>query len=568
MPKITINGKELEFKPGQTVIEVAAENEIPVPHFCWHPKLSVSGNCRMCLVEIEKMPKLAIACATLAADGMNVNVDTEKAVKARNAVMEFMLINHPLDCPICDEAGECKLQDYAYRYSRGESRFEEEKQHNKKRVELGPFVMFDAERCISCSRCIRFCDEIAGENQLTFTKRGDRVTISTFPGESLDNPYSLNVTDICPVGALTNKDFRFKARVWEMSKTNSICTGCAQGCNDEVWVRNNLILRLTPRLNEEVNSYWMCDHGRLNSFKHVNQDRVDGVFIRKEGQLVKSIFEEAVSETVSRLKSFKSQEIGFIGSAFSTLEENYIFAKFVKNTFSSRNLDFARHIVPGSGDNLLMKDDRTPNAKGAELAGIMPSSGALDFEGIFSAIASSKIKALYCLGDDLADLSPEHERLLGQLDLLIVHSVNFNKTTALADIVFGSSSFAEKNGTMINAQGRIQRLRPAVETLESDRSLDGMQMSRLDKFGTDFDKWAKKNKIDSHSDWKIVSAIASAMNTKIKYNMAEDIFAEMAQNIEALYGLDYDIIGETGVQLKLTNVSMSVKKNKLKAERS
>ncbi|HEX2983570.1 MAG TPA: 2Fe-2S iron-sulfur cluster-binding protein, partial [Ignavibacteriales bacterium] len=219
MPKITINGKELEFKQGQTVIQVAAENNIDVPHFCWHPSLSVSGNCRMCLVEIEKMPKLAIACATLAADGMNVHVNSEKSVLARNAVMEFLLINHPLDCPICDEAGECKLQEYAFKHSRGESRFDEEKVHKDKRVELGPNVMFDAERCISCSRCIRFCEEIAEENELTFVKRGDRVTITTFPGEQLDNPYSMNVTDICPVGALTNRDFRFKARVWEMSFT-------------------------------------------------------------------------------------------------------------------------------------------------------------------------------------------------------------------------------------------------------------------------------------------------------------------------------------------------------------
>ncbi|MGE5354172.1 MAG: 2Fe-2S iron-sulfur cluster-binding protein, partial [Acidobacteriota bacterium] len=194
MPKITINGKEIEFKAGQTVIEVATKNGITVPHFCWHPALSVSGNCRMCLVEIEKMPKLAIACSTLAADGMVVNVDSDKAISARNAVMEFMLINHPLDCPVCDKAGECKLQDYAYKYGSGESRFEEEKSHNKKRVELGPFVMFDAERCVSCSRCIRFCDEIAGDKELTFTKRGDRVTVSTYPGESLDNPYSLNTT--------------------------------------------------------------------------------------------------------------------------------------------------------------------------------------------------------------------------------------------------------------------------------------------------------------------------------------------------------------------------------------
>ena len=236
-----------------------------------------------------------IACSTLAAEGMVVHSESEKALAARNAVMEFLLINHPLDCPICDEAGECKLQDYAYAHSVGESRFTEEKTHKDKRVPLGPYVMFDAERCISCSRCIRFCDEIAKDPELTFVKRGDRVTIVTYPGEQMDNPYSLNTTDICPVGALTNSDFRFRARVWDMSSTNSICTGCSRGCNSEIWVRNNEVLRLTPRYNEEVNSYWMCDHGRINTFKFINsEDRVDGPHLRREGTLIKVAWAEAL----------------------------------------------------------------------------------------------------------------------------------------------------------------------------------------------------------------------------------------------------------------------------------
>lgn len=230
MPNINLDGKIIEFKPGQTIIEAARDHGIEIPHFCWHPELSVSGNCRICLVEVEKMPKLVIACSTLASEGMIVHTKNEKVIAAQNAVMEFLLINHPLDCPICDEAGECKLQDYAYKYSVGESRFVEEKVHKDKRVPLGPRVMFDGERCISCSRCIRFCDEIAKDPELTFTKRGDRVTIVTYPGEEMDNPYSMNTIDICPVGALTSRDFRFKARVWDMSSTNSICIGCSRGC--------------------------------------------------------------------------------------------------------------------------------------------------------------------------------------------------------------------------------------------------------------------------------------------------------------------------------------------------
>ncbi|MBP1654683.1 MAG: nuoG, partial [Bacteroidetes bacterium] len=249
MVTVTIDGKQIQANPGQTIIEVARDHGMEIPHFCWHPKLSVAGNCRMCLVEVEKNPKLAIACSTQVAEGMVVHTANERVIRARHAVMEFLLINHPLDCPICDEAGECKLQDYAYSHSIGASRFEEDKVHKPKRVELGPNVLLDTERCIMCSRCVRFCDEIAKKPQLTFTQRGDHVELTTFPGEQLDNPYAMNTIDICPVGALTSRDFRFKARVWEMSATESVCPGCSRGCNIFVWVRNNEILRLTPRFN-------------------------------------------------------------------------------------------------------------------------------------------------------------------------------------------------------------------------------------------------------------------------------------------------------------------------------
>lgn len=551
MPKINIDGKELEFKQGQTIIEAARENGIEIPHFCWHPKLSVSGNCRVCLVEVEKMPKLVIACATIAAEGMVVHTASDKALAARNAVMEFILINHPLDCPICDEAGECKLQDYAYQHSTGESRFVEEKNHKDKRVPLGPNVMFDGERCISCSRCIRFCDEIAKDPELTFVQRGDRVTITTYPGKQLDNPYSMNVVDICPVGALTNRDFRFKSRVWEMSHTNSICNGCARGCNIEIWVRNNQILRLVPRHNEEVNSYWMCDHGRLNTFKFVNaDDRVDGPHLRSEGNLIKVGWDEAYAEAASRLKAFGKDEIAVLGSAYATVEDNYVAARFAKSVLGTGNIDFARHLDPAFGDNILKNENVTPNSKGAELAGVMPSKNGLDFSGIIKGIREGKIKALYILEDDLIASNPEIESVFAKLDLLIVNSTNFNKTTVLADIVFPAASYAEKNGTFVNFAGRVQRIRPAVATLDVDRALEGMAMSRWDKFGTKFDRWAQGKHFDARSSWKILTGLASALGQKIKYNMAEEVFLDVTNSIEAFKGLDYDIIGELGFQLK------------------
>ena len=551
MPNINIDGKKIDFRQGQTIIEAARDHGIEIPHFCWHPKLSVSGNCRICLVEVEKMPKLVIACSTLASEGMVVHTNSEKVIAAQNAVMEFLLINHPLDCPICDEAGECKLQDYAYKYGVGESRFVEEKVHKDKRVLLGPRVMFDGERCISCSRCIRFCDEIAKDAELTFIKRGDRVTIVTYPGEEMDNPYSMNTIDICPVGALTSRDFRFKARVWDMSSTNSICIGCSRGCNTEIWVRNDEILRLTPRHNEEVNSYWMCDHGRLNTFKFVNaENRIDAPQLRKDGQLIEIGWDEAVNEAVSRFKSFTKEHIAIIGSPFATCEDNYIVAKFARTVLGTGNLDFIHHIDPSFADDILRTEDITPNSLGAELVGVQPSKSGLDIQGILNSIREKKIKALYLIEDDIVEAFPEFENAIAGLELFIVHSSNHNRSTALADLIFPAATYAEKNGTFVNVSGVVQRIRPAISVVEQDRALDGMSMSRLDKFGTKWDRWASGKKTDALPTWKILISVARAMGSKFKFNMAEEIFAEMANSIEAFKNLDYDVIGELGAKVK------------------
>ncbi|MBP6673508.1 MAG: (2Fe-2S)-binding protein, partial [Bacteroidetes bacterium] len=424
--KITLDGVPYEVDNKKTIIEAARDNKVHIPHFCWHDKLSASGNCRICLVEVEKMPKLAIACMTQVADGMVVNTKNERVINAREAVMEFILINHPLDCPICDEAGECKLQDYSYKYSKGFSRFVENKNHKPKRVEIGPRVMFDAERCISCSRCIRFCDEIAGEHQLQFVQRGDRVTIETFPGTSLDNPYSMNVVDICPVGALTNREFRFKSRVWEMSFTDSICIGCARGCNVEVGVRNNEILRLNPRKNDDVNSVWMCDHGRLDTWKNVNaENRIKSPKIRKEGQLVEVGWDEAIAKVASELKSFSKNEIAILGSAFATNEDNYVMAKFAKEVIGTRNIDF-RRVTEGADDNVLIRADKTPNASGAAAVGVVPQENGLNFDQIIAGIKAGKIKALYCLEDDIASV-PGIEEALSNLEFFAVHATNHSK---------------------------------------------------------------------------------------------------------------------------------------------
>jgi len=553
MPKFIVDDKEIDFLPGQTIIEAAEKAGINIPHFCWHESLSVSGNCRVCLVDIEKMPKLAIACSTQAAEGMVVRTVNEKTLAARSAVMEFLLINHPLDCPICDEAGECKLQDYAYKHSSGESRFTETKQHKDKRVPLGPHVMFDGERCISCSRCIRFCDEIAGEKQLTFTQRGDRVTITTFPGKELDNAYSMNVTDICPVGALTSRDFRFQTRVWDMSSTKTICAGCSRGCNIDMWVKSNEIQRLTPRHNKDVNSFWMCDEGRLNTFKHVGaENRINGPHLRRNGAMTKVTWDEAYSGAVSELRAFAKDEVAFFASAYSTCEDNYLLNKLAKSVVGTKYIDYTRVIVKDSGDDLLKREDKRPNSYGTELVGINRFKDGEYIPEVLKGIREGKIKALVVVCDDIFEKYPEFKTVAAKLDLLLVFAVNENTTSKYAHILFPLSSYSEQNGTWVNFQGRLQRIRPAVTIVDRDRSLDHLSVSRLDKFGTEFDRWGKTNKVDARSVGKVVLGLLAAFGQKSKISMAEEIFSELTQHNPAFKDLDYDIIGESGVQLKLS----------------
>ena len=262
MPKLVIDGKEIEVAEGTTLIEAAQSLGIEIPHFCYHPGLPVAGNCRMCLVEVEKQWKLQISCQTTATDGMVVHTASEKVVRAQKAVMEFLLIHHPLDCTICDKAGECMLQEQSKEYGPGVSRYVERKVNFNKALDIGRHIMLDQERCINCTRCVRFCNHVTKTGELSFFRRGQHSMLGVYPGKPLDNPYSGNVVDICPVGALIAEEFLYEARVWFEKKTESICTACARGCNIQVETLHNKIKRLVPRHNPHVNDYWMCDQGR------------------------------------------------------------------------------------------------------------------------------------------------------------------------------------------------------------------------------------------------------------------------------------------------------------------
>ena len=551
MAKITVDGQSFEVDPKLTIIQAARDNGIEIPHFCWHPALSVAGNCRMCLVEVEKMPKLAIACSTQVSDGMVVQTASSRVLEARRAVMEFLLINHPLDCPICDEAGECKLQDYAYAHSIGSSRFEEDKVHKPKRVALSSHILLDTERCIMCSRCVRFCDEIAKKPQLTFTQRGDHVELTTFPGEELDNPYSMNVIDICPVGALTSREFRFKARVWEMSATETVCPGCARGCNMNTWVRNNEILRQTPRYNAGVNGFWMCDYGRLETFRSVNaESRIKSPLVQKESALGEAGWDEAVAHAASGFKTFRKGELAVLGSAFDTNEDNYVIRKFAHDVLGTKNIDFRRHIAPGSDDDLLIRSDRAPNSRGAVEVGVHPPEKGMGFDAILQAVMSGTIKAMYVVDDVLLTI-PDIVQVLSRLEFLVVHATTENEGTRIADVVLPAAMYAEKNGTFTNFEGRVQRIRPSVVTLDRERSLDGYAMSRLDRFGSQFDRWLRGSKKDARPTWRIVSGIAALMGAKFKYQSAEEVFDEIAARVEAFHGMSYKKIGNKGLPLNV-----------------
>ncbi len=551
MPHIFIDGQKIEARDGQTIIQAAYENGLQIPHFCWHPELSVSGNCRMCLVEVglpkrlpdgknakdengndivNYFPKLQIACATKVSEGMRVRRQKEKVVEAQEAVMEFLLINHPLDCPICDEAGQCKLQEYAFDHSKGQSRFEETKNHKDKRQQWGPNVLFDAERCISCSRCIRFAKEVAEQDVLTFVQRGDHVTIELFEDTQFDNPYSMNVIDICPVGALTSPDFRFKARVWDMSFNESICGTDGSGTNIKIGVRNNEILRLEPKTNMYVNKYWMSDNARLD-FKWVNENRILNPIVDSKEVEWKDAF-KAVSLA---LKQYKQDEIMILSSGKSTNEDAFIIRKFA-NKYGIKNLYLLPHIDESIADDMLNTKERVPNSTGSKELGIEVHKDVTD------QLKSGKIKLLFLIEEDFAQNTHLFEAI-SKVDTLIVAAYNNNKLTDKANIVLATSTFAEIEGTFTNIHNRVQHFEPALITKENVSRM-GMKMSRLDKMGAPNDRWTQHEQRNCKQTWKILQSIANLDGANWHYKNSEDIFQEITQSVASFRFMDYAKLDE------------------------
>ena len=480
MPKISVDGLELEVAAGRTLLQALDDagllmNGVDVPHYCWHPKLSIDGSCRLCQVEIEGQPKLQIACNTPVADGMVVRTQTPRVKTAREGVMELLLVNHPLDCPICDQAGECKLQDYAYEYGVTESRSREPRRALKKRALLGPTIVFDQERCILCRRCVRFCREVPGSGELTVQNRGDRSVIETFPGEKLDNPYSMNVADICPVGALTTVDFRFKIRVWFLEDVPGVCSGCSRGCNIHLGVANNKVYRYVPRRNDAVNQTWICDAGRLSYQRIGAPDRLEQPLVRGELPLLEAAgAEAAVAAAAARLRqtiaAHGAGSIAGLASPHATNEDLFQLRRLL-GALGAGAAGVA--VVRGEADALLIQAEKAANANGARALGFG------DAAPVVEGLRSGRVKGLIALGHDVLDGAYLGDgAALAGLDALVVLDSHRSELERAAHVVLPARVAAEKHGTFVNCDGRVQRVVPAVEPAFDARD-EGEWLSKL-----------------------------------------------------------------------------------------
>ena len=465
VPRITVDGTELEVEEGRTILQALDDlgllmNGVDVPHYCWHPKLSIDGSCRLCQVEVEGLPKLQIACNTPVQDGMVVSTESEKVKRAREGVMELLLVNHPLDCPICDQAGECKLQDYAFEYGMEHARSREPRRAAKKRVDLGPTVVFDQERCILCRRCVRFCDEVPGTGELAVFARGDHSVIETFPEMPLDNDYSMNVADICPVGALTTKDFRFKIRVWFLDEVPGVCTGCSKGCNVHIGVASNKAYRYVPRRNDAVNETWLCDAGRM-SYKRIGaDDRIRKAAVRSEsGVLEERSFDEGIGAAAARLRRVIDTKgpgaVGALASPHATNEDLVTLLQLLSSIGTSQS---GCAVVRGSRDALLIQEEKAANAAGAQALGFADAAPLLEH------MRGGVVEALIVMGQDALD--PAYlggVADLRELDTVIYLDTHRSAIEGVAHVVIPTRHLAEKHGTLTNHQRRVQRVEPAVE---------------------------------------------------------------------------------------------------------
>jgi len=528
MLTITIDGNEIQVEKGTTVIQAAEQSGIEIPRYCYHPGLSIVGVCRICLVEIERMPKLQVACYTPVTDGMVVHTNTPKVLRERQAVLEFLLVNHPLDCPVCDQAGECWLQNFYMQHGLHDSQMLENKVKKHKAQQIGPNVMLDSERCILCSRCVRFCDEISQTHELGIFNRGDHAELLPYPGTQLDNKYSANTIDICPVGALTDRDFRFRTRVWYLSETKSVCPGCSQGCN--IYVHHNdkrdykadgiRVSRLKPRYNPEVNQWWMCDAGRYGFTWIDAPSRVQQPRRRRSEEFEEVAWEDATAEIVAKLHTISAthgpESIGVILSPQMTNEDLFMAKHVFQDGFGVQQ--FACNLPPlspGDEDDFLIKADKNPNTAGVDLLAIETCSVA----ELLDDARNKMIRVLYVCYHDLEQNFADTELLpaLKELEFVVFQGTNEHSFARKADYILPSAAFAEKDGTFTNHAHRVQRIHRAVNPLGQARP-----------------------------DWMIFRSFARYVALSSPFFDTADVFAAISESVPAFRNLNYEKLGDFG----------------------
>ena len=469
---VNIDGQDLQVPPGTNMVEAAAILGKEIPHYCYHPKLTIAGNCRMCLVELGMpgrdratgepmvnedgtpkimwMPGPAIGCGTKAAPGMHIKTDSPKALESREAVTEFLLINHPLDCPICDQAGECTLQEFSSSHGRGYSRFIEQKNVKPKRTRLGPRVTLDDERCVLCSRCIRFCDEVAGDSVLGFTDSGSYSTLTCFPGKELANNYSLNTVDICPVGALTSTDFRFKMRVWFLKETNSIDFETSVGVNTVVSAREGTIYRVKPRRNDEVNDTWMPDSGR-ELYKQLESDD------RLIKCAIDSLATSAADAIAKASECLQGGGVAIVGSGQCSVEEQFAL-KAISDGIGAKGVYLVARY--GKDDGILMSVDRNPNVRGALVAGLVNDLPDEQLGELGAKIDSGEVTTVFSVKEDLIAGGLTEDQV-GKVKIVYL-GTHENATSSRANVLIAGLTQFEKSGTVINQQFRLQKFSRVV----------------------------------------------------------------------------------------------------------
>lgn len=528
MPKLTIDGIEIETEDGINIIQAAARIGIEIPHFCYHPGLSIVAQCRQCLVEIEGVPKVMPACNTPVRDGLIVKTNTSRAIKAREAVVEFTLINHPLDCPICDKGGECPLQLTTFKHGPGRSRFDgpEEKKVRRKYY-LSDRIMYDPNRCIMCTRCVRFTNEVTKTGELGFDGRGFRKRIVIFPEKKLDNELAGNVIDLCPVGALLSKDTLHEERVWYWKFTDTVCPLCSNGCNITVGVdpRKGHISRVRPRINLDVNDYWICDIGRYG-FRDIQiKDRLREP-LRRHGESFRvATWEEALDliiSEISRARDESPNSLAFVGSPMLTNEECYLLKKLA-GLLGVNNLNARIGKMKGEKKFGLISTDPFPNSIGARDMGLASDSDGLG--ELISFLFRGEIKALYVVGEDLFSVVSEGEKArlteaLSKLSFLAVEDFRLTETAKLAHVILPGASPYEKDGTFTNDEGRVQRIKKAI-------SPPG----------------------NAKPDWEILTLLGKRIKQEnFKYINPSQVMIEIGQNISTYKNMDYDKIGILGIK--------------------